>query len=78
MAEFIQIFKVSSCAGWRGVVRKNMTFVLTLTRLTPKVATQPQPPSGATFLVVFIISSLRNSHKRGALQLLSEYLENSN
>lgn len=27
-------------------------YLLTLTRLTPKQATHPQPPSGATFLLV--------------------------
>lgn len=33
-------------------MREINVYLLTLTRLTPKQATHPQPPSGATFLLV--------------------------
>lgn len=48
--------------SYYGLVLRGMHFIvlifffeLTLTKLTPKQATQPQPPSGATFLGCFVV-----------------------
>lgn len=41
------------CAQWNLWFEKEKWKLLTFTKLTPKQAIQPQPPSGATFFVVF-------------------------
>lgn len=55
---FMQCVGVCMCGFNKGTKKKDFPNIrekeiLTLTKLTPKHATQAYPPSGATFLVVF-------------------------